>query len=300
MKPPEPNDVVKGCWYKGIPIHQGNSPQSLNKTSLNSNLLHLKPNQKRLYKSHQNLYKTLLNIPCDVQILDFPEELNQPNNLYHDAVFVRDSGMLYKDVWIKANFSVKERQKESDYYAKMFKDVYKKEIKYISEDAYIEFGEIHYINAINGNFYFGGLSRSNIKGHNEVVNILKPDKKVIIESKWYHLDTVLTPVINSKNELTAIITSFEMLTQESIKKLKKLNMEIIEVDAKDTVGLDGLGSYAINAFTLPGYIISGVRFSDSLVEKKLSRLEIKYLIVPVPDFELAGGSIHCLTNEVNN
>ena len=41
-----------------------------------------------------------------------------------------------------------------------------------------------------------------------------------------------------------------------------------------------------------------VKYSDFSVGKKLESLEVKTEVCPVSQFQLSGGSVHCLTNEL--
>ena len=95
----------------------------------------------------------------------------------------------------------------------------------------------------------------------------------------------------------------ELITKDSFKNLeeisKKLNVHIISIPKKDSVGTDdSLGSLAVNSFCAPGLIISSSTYSDLAVGKKLECLGVKTEICPVSQFQLSGGSVHCLTNEL--
>jgi len=121
----------------------------------------------------------------------------------------------------------------------------------------------------------------------------------LIKSKGYHLDTVFTPVIDINNKLTAIIVAKDMLEKDSFDNLKNLGIEVIVINKKDSSGEDGLGNYAINCLANKGILISGSNFTTPKIRKRLEQLGIKFYIVPVPDFNFSGGSIHCLTNETH-
>src|SRR3989339_281456 len=84
---------------------------------------------------------------------------------------------------------------------------------------------------------------------------LNPDHYCLIKSSGYHLDTVLSPVINKSGELIAFILNKENISENGFKKIKKLN-------------------------------------------KKIKKMEIKHQYSPLTYFRFAGGSFHCLTNEI--
>lgn len=184
-------------------------------------------------------------------------------------------------------------------YSKYIKKKFNKKIITLPKNAFIEFGEVYYLETSSGSFYFGGLSRANKKGHDFVRKIIKPDKFCLIKSNGYHLDTVFSPVLDSENKLIAVIVAKDMITKESFKKLKKLKLKIICVDKKDSCSNDGLGSYAVNCLVGKGVLISGAHFFTKNVEKQLKDLGVKFYVVSSPDFNLSGGSVHCLTNELN-
>ena len=78
-----------------------------------------------------------------------------------------------------------------------------------------------------------------------------------------------------------------------------LNIHIIIIPREDAIGTDKLlGSLAVNSFCAPGLLISSSNYSDFSVGKKLESLGIKTEVCPVSQFQLSGGSVHCLTNEL--
>ena len=67
----------------------------------------------------------------------------------------------------------------------------------------------------------------------------------------------------------------------------------------DSIGINNnIGSLAVNNFSAPGLLISSSKFSEPSVEKYLKTKKIKIETSPVSQFQLSGGSIHCLTNEL--
>jgi N-dimethylarginine dimethylaminohydrolase len=286
------------CWKEGYLVCKGTHKHSVNKTALYAQNKKILPNQLRLMSSFANLKETLKTAGFKVVMWDFPKELNTNNCLHHDGVFVRDVGLMFKDYWIKANFSATNRQFEAETYAKIINKRFNKQIISLPKTAFIEFGEVYYLETSNGSFYFGGLSRANKEGHDFVKNIIKPDHYYLIESKGYHLDTVFTPVVNTDNKLIAIIIAKEMLEQDSYDNLKNLDIEIVNVNNKDSSDEDGLGNYAINCLAGKGVLIGGSKFTTPLVEERLKKLGIKHYVVSLIDFNLSGGSVHCLTNEI--
>lgn len=290
VKPP------KNWWANGLPVCKGISEASVNKTAEYFHKNGIRPDQERLQESFIALKNILENSGEEVKILDFPRKLLIAKEF--DGVFIRDVGMCFKNLWIKSNFSFVDRQMEADVYADIIQKQFGKEIIQPPKNSYIEFGEVYYLEAANGRFYFGGVSRANERGHDFMKEIINPDYFYILKSDGYHLDTVFTPVLDSNNKLVALITSNEMLSNESWKKLNKIGIKIINVEPKDTSDIDGLGNYAVNTLPLPGVLITGAHFQTPGVEDQLQNIGVKVKVVNLPDYNMSGGSVHCLTNEI--
>ena len=114
---------------------------------------------------------------------------------------------------------------------------------------------------------------------------------------------MFTTVFDKQGTLSAMIVCEELITKDSFKNLEKisveLNVHIITIPAKDSIGTDNqLGSLAVNSFCAPGLLISSSNYSDFSVEQKLDSLGVNTEVCPVSQFQLSGGSVHCLTNEL--
>jgi N-dimethylarginine dimethylaminohydrolase len=300
IEPPKETKSIKGCWSAGFPIHKGESNNSLNYATVYANKNSIIPDVKIINKDYANFAKTLTTAGFKLTKLPFPKELNDPDNLHHDAIFVRDAGLMTKDYWIKARFSAKDRQAEAEVHAKTISKKFNKKIIELPKDSFLEFGEVFYLKTKDKTYYFGGVSRSNKQAHDFVKSILKPDTYILIESEGYHLDTVFSPVINKNNELVALILTKGMIAEKSLKELKNLGLEIIYVDSTDSSG-EGktLGNYAINTLVAPGILANCSKFETKGIEERLETLEIKRFVSPMTYHRFAGGSYHCLTNEIN-
>ncbi|NQV30650.1 MAG: hypothetical protein HQ508_07170 [Candidatus Marinimicrobia bacterium] len=292
-------ESVQGMWHKGYPVHQGETESSINFATLYAHKKGIIPDQELLRREWLDFVDTLLTAGFQLHIVPFPDALNRPDSLYHDAVFIRDSGMIFRGIWIKARFSVQDRILEGDYHSNLIETKLGKTVVTLPADALLEGGDINYLETIHGTYYFGGLSRSNRAGHDFVREIIRPDNYILIDSDGYHLDTVFTPVVNVENRMVSLIVTENMLSPESMKRLRSLNVPIIEVSAMDSSGLEEeLGDYAVNALIAPGIMVNSSRFSTPGVEERLKELGIQRYITPLTSFRYAGGSVHCLTNEV--
>ncbi len=165
--------------------------------------------------------------------------------------------------------------------------------------------------AEGGEFYFcpkdklliSGINRNTMGGAEYVASFLNANELILIDTPSFHLDTVFTTVFDKQGALSAMIVCEELITKDSFKNLEKisikLNVHIIIIPAKDSIGTDNqLGSLAVNSFCAPGLLISSSRYSNFSVGKKLESLGVKTEVCPVSQFQLSGGSVHCLTNEL--
>ena len=292
-------DEVKGMWHNGYPVHQGETESSMNFATLYAQEHGIVPDQNLLRQEWLNFIDTLLTAGFHLHIVPFPDELNQPDSLYHDAVFIRDGGMIFRGIWIKSRFSVKDRIYEGEFHTKLIEAKLGKTVVTLPEGALLEGGDINYLETSHGSYYFGGLSRSNKAGHDFVRSIIRPDHYILVESQGYHLDTVFTPVVTVDNEMKAVIVTADMLDKKSMDAIRSLGVKVMEVSLLDSSGIeDELGDYAVNALIAPGIMVNSSRFSTPGIEEQLAEMGIQRYVTPLTSFRYAGGSVHCLTNEV--
>ena len=290
---------VKGMWFKGYPVHKGETETSVNFATLYAKEHGIVPDQDLLRREWLNFVDTLLLAGFHLHIIPFPAELNRPDSLYHDAVFIRDGGLIFRSIWIKGRFSVKDRITEGEFHTRLVSSKLCKTVITPPKDAFLEVGDINFLMTAGGSYYFGGLSRSNRKGHDFARDIVRPDNYILIESEGYHLDTVFTPVVTADNRLAALIVASESIRPKSMAKIRALKVPVIEVSAHDSSGAgEDLGNYAVNALIAPGVMVNCSVFSTPGVEAKLRKLGIERYVAPLTSFKYAGGSVHCLTNEV--
>lgn len=296
---PPVTSEVKGMWHKGYPVHKGETESSVNFATLYAKKQGIIPDQDLLRREWLHFVDTLLLAGFHLHIIPFPEELNRPDSLYHDAVFIRDGGMIFRSIWIKGRFSVKDRILEGEFHAQCIANKLKKTVITLPKGAFLEGGDINYIETAKGSYYFGGLSRSNRQGHDFVREIIRPDNYVLVESEGYHLDTVFTPVISADNRLVAVIIASASIKAKSMTQIRELGVPVMEISAQDSSGAgDTLGDYSVNALIAPGVMVNCCRFSTPGVEETLKKLGIERFVAPLTSFKYAGGSVHCLTNEI--
>lgn len=194
---------------------------------------------------------------------------------------------------------MKDRIFEGEFHARLVESKLGKTVVTLPEGAFLEGGDVNYFETSQGGYYFGGLSRSNKQGHDFVREIIRPDHYILVESEGYHLDTVFTPVVTADNRLAAVIIAADGIKPDSMARIRSLGIQVIEVSAQDSSGAgETLGGYAVNALIAPGIMINSSRFETPGVEDILQKLGIERYVAPLTSFKYAGGSVHCLTNEI--
>ena len=282
----------KPWWSDGI-IGYKDNPFMKNGTVTNQNLL---------IKERLNLIATLKKNKIEVIEFPFPISLEE-SKFGHDYVFMRDSFIsdLNGNV-LMLKFAEKKREAETEIVANELEKLNfnLKELP-AKKNILAEGGEFYF--CPKDKLLFSGINRNTIAGAEYVASFLNANELILIDTPSFHLDTVFTTVFDKKGALSAMIVCEELVTKNSFKNLekisKKLNIQIISIPKKDSIGTsDFLGSLAVNSFCAPGLLISSSHYSDFSVGKKLEILGVKTEVCPVSQFQLSGGSVHCLTNEL--
>ena len=260
------------------------------------------PNQNLLIKERLNLIATLKKNKIEVIEFPFPKILEE-SKFGHDYVFMRDSFIsdLNGNV-LMLKFAEKKREAETEIVANELEKLNfnLKELP-TKKNILAEGGEFYF--CPKDKLLFSGINRNTIAGAEYVASFLNANELILIDTPSFHLDTVFTTVFDKQGALSAMIVCKELITKDSFKNLEKisveLNVHIITIPAKDSIGTDDyLGSLAVNSFCAPGLLISSSHYSDFSVGKKLESLGVKTEVCPVSQFQLSGGSVHCLTNEL--
>ena len=73
----------------------------------------------------------------------------------------------------------------------------------------------------------------------------------------------------------------------------------LNIPENDAIGTKKkVGSFAVNSLSLPGLLIGPSKFSNPEIDLKLKDLGVKRIISPTSQYQLSGGSIHCITNQL--
>lgn len=282
-------------WGHGTPIYENNP-------AMREGVV---PNQTLVEIEMNLMYHLFSLLPVETVLVDFPHILDKHNFdlRKHDFVFVRDLFISNQNGSIViSNFREKARQLEAD-----IMEVYLNGLGYntlrIDENSeiYAEGGEFYYCS--KDNILFSGLSRNNIAGAEKVSELLNVDHLVTITSKAFHLDTIFTPVFDRNNDLVCLILCMDLIDDTSRRSLKEIarkrSITLIDVPPEDGIGTDShLGEFAVNCLPFPGYLIGPSRFRSDQVDPLLKSMGVMHISLPMTQFRLSGGAIHCLTNEL--
>ena len=109
--------------------------------------------------------------------------------------------------------------------------------------------------------------------------------------------------MNKDNILCAAIACCSVLTNQSKELLKSFcynrKIPLFDIPEDDAIGTKKkVGSFAVNSLSLPGLLIGPSKFSNPEIDLKLKDLGVKRIISPASQYQLSGGSIHCITNQL--
>ena len=282
-------------WGKGTPQYEDN-PAMVEGTI---------PNQLLLESEWNALRQMLKETYDDLDIIPFPSKLDDLNSdsWKHDFIFVRDLFVSNQngDV-VVARFREKERQAEEEIIEEwlMQQDVKVHKLPF-DKNYFVEGGEFYF--CPQENILFAGTGRNNTIGNTKTAELLNVDELVELSTEAFHLDTVFTPVLNKQNELCLVIVCTQLLEYESLQRLqtftKTKGIQLLDIPLEETIGLGTqLGSFAANCLPLPGILLGSSAFVSESVNLALAEHNITHSIVPLTQFRLSGGSVHCLTNEL--
>ncbi len=281
-----------GWWPSGIPKYEDN-PAMIEGAIPNMNIAKVE---------RDKLINSITMLGHDVVEIQFPIELDK-GEIKHDFIFVRDSFISNqngKAIILRAGQP--QRRIENRIIEQYLKNLNMKTVQIPDRNGIrADGGEFYYCK--KENILFSGLKRNTISGAKYVAKELDVEKMIILEGEGYHLDTFFSPVLDINGYIVALIVCLEILLKSSIERLYKFanhrNIPILGIPPRDAIGTKKeIGNFAANALPLPGALIRPNKFSDNQINEKLKKLEIKQVITPTSQFQLSGGAVHCLTNEL--
>ena len=281
-----------GWWNRGIPKYPDNPAMQEGRV----------PNCILLGKERSALISAVKEEGHEIIEIDFPKQLDSANPS-HDFVFIRDpyiSDQNGKVIILRAGEP--RRRIENKIVITLLEQLNVKICEMPDKPGWrADGGEFFY--CAKDKILFSGLQRNSQKGVDFVAEELNVDKVVLLKGTGFHLDTFFTPVLNKDGYVAALIICKKALEPVSEKVLyqfaEQSNVPIFNIPEKDALGTrKQIGKFAVNALSLPGAILRPDYFSSPIIDEKLNELGISVKITPTSQFQLSGGSVHCVTNEL--
>ena len=281
-----------GWWNKGVPKYLDNPAMQEGRI----------PNSNLLKKERNALISAIKKEGHEIIELEFPKQLDSMNP-NHDFVFIRDpyiSNQNGKVIILRAGEP--KRRIENRFIIPLLEQLHVKICEMPDKSGWrADGGEFFY--CVKDKILFSGLQRNSKKGIDFVAKELDVEKVVLLKGTGFHLDTFFTPVLNRDGYIAALIICKKALEPISKKILYQFadqnNIPIFNIPEKDGLGTEKeAGKFAVNALPLPGVIVKSDYFSNPIIYERLGELGIEIKISLTSQFQLSGGSVHCVTNEL--
>ena len=240
------------------------------------------PNQTRVIKEHKALVKVISDLEFDVIFIPFSKQLENTN----------------KEIVI-CNMRLPQRLEETDFVKDTLREL-GYTIKILPKNECIaEGGEFFYLP--NENILLSGCSRNNKAGAETMAELMGVNSLHIIYSQGYHLDTAISPIFDSSNNCIALMCAKEVFDDNNYKLLRALckqhNWELLsQYHSNKEESLNA--RTAMNCLTLPGLLVGTSMIEDKRIMEFVRTNQIEFIATSVSQFNLSGGSVHCLTNEL--
>ena len=281
-----------GWWANGIPKYKDN-PAMVEGAI---------PDIELLNKERKNLITSVVSTGIEVVELDFPDELDQYERK-HDFVFIRDPFISDQSGLAIILRAGEPQRRIENKLVKSCLEHLELEIVEMPDKAGMraDGGEFYFCK--KNNVLFSGLKRNTNRGVDFVAERLNVNQLVILEGEGFHLDTFFTPVLNKSGCICSVVACTALMTTDSKNALYKfaddLDIPVFEIPPNDAIGTKSkVGSFATNALPLPGTLIHPSPFSNPDIDERIMKMGIDVVINPTSQFQLSGGSVHCLTNEL--
>ena len=281
-----------GWWRSGIPKYKDNPAMKKGQIPINNLLI----------KERDALIKSIEKEGHEIIELEFPKQLDRKEPK-HDFVFIRDpfiSNQNGKAIILRAGEPT--RRVENKIVKELLEPLQNNICEMPNKSGWrADGGEFFY--CAENKVLFSGLQRNTQKGVDYVAEELNVSEVVFLKGEGFHLDTFFTPALNKDGYIVAFIICEKFLHPQSKKNLfdyaDNNNIPIFNIPKSDSLGTKTqIGRFAVNALPLPGILLRPDYFSNPIIDEQLSELGIKTKITPTSQFQLSGGSVHCVTNEL--
>ena len=276
-----------GWWPNGISAYQDNDMM----------IDGAKPNQELIKHEHNQLISTIEKFGFELIEIPFKKSLEMKNK--YDFVFMRDHFVCnrQKNIVI-CNMKLSERMNEGEFVINELEEL-KYNITFLDNDCIAEGGEFFYLP--KENVLLAGQGRNNLRGAEQMAEKLKVSKLHIISSSGYHLDTSIATIFNNSHDCVGIICAREVFNNKEINNLRNIcvsyQWELIEIEHQDINSSISFRT-AMNGLTLPGLFIGCKKLNQKPISEFALSNGITFDSTEVSQFNLSGGSVHCLTNEL--
>ena len=281
-----------GWWQNGIPKYDDN-PAMVEGAIPDLNIVE---------KERQGLISLIRNSGHEVIEFDFPIELDQ-DEPKHDFMFIRDPFISDQNGTAVILRAGEPQRRVENKIVKRYLESMGMNIVEIPDEKGIraDGGEFYF--CAKNNVLFSGLQRNTRAGAEYVAEALNVKEMVILKGDGYHLDTFFTPVLNIDGKISALIACTSILSNGSKKRLYQfadgIDIPVFVIPPDDAIGTGKMiGNFAANALPLPGVLIRPNHFTNPIIDEKLMDMGIDRIITPTSQFQLSGGSVHCMTNEL--
>lgn len=236
-------------------------------------------NQALAFTQWQSLYDTLSR-HATIKLI-------QPAPGLPDMVFTANAGLIkqHKEVII-ATFLHPERQGESIYYAKFFREA-GYQLKELTPGIVFE-GAGDALFDTDGKLWFGSGPRSDAAAISEIASALQVNIQAVelVDPRWYHLDTAFCPLADGY--ALAYKHAFSAASAALIQN--KLGKKVIWVSDEDA------SNFACNAVCLDHEII--LYRASAELKATLNGYNFNVTEIDVSEFMKSGGSCKCMTLEI--
>jgi len=256
------------------------------------------PNQSVLENEYSQLVTLIEHVGLETVIVPFSDALEKEEKF--DFIFMRDHFLCNKNKTIvMCNMRLEERLDEGKFVIeKMQQSGYR--VNYLpTKDCLAEGGEFFYLP--KENILLAGLRRNNLKGAESMAELMEVDQLHIIQSDGYHLDTAICPIFNDEYDCIGINCAKEVFDNKNYSTLrdicKKHSWKLLDIENQDRKK-SLIARSAMNCLTLPGLLLGTSPIKNTNIIDFTHQNNIQMHVSNVSQFNLSGGSVHCLTNEL--
>ena len=256
------------------------------------------PNQSVLEHEYSELVTLIEHVGLETVTVPFSDALETEEKF--DFIFMRDHFLCNKNKTIvMCNMRLEERLDEGKFVIeKMQQSGYR--VNYLpTQDCLAEGGEFFYLP--KENILLAGLRRNNLKGAESMAELMEVDQLHIIQSDGYHLDTAICPIFNDEYDCIGINCAKEVFDNKNYSTLrdicKKHSWKLLDIENQDRKK-SLIARSAMNCLTLPGLLLGTSPIKNTNIIDFTHQNNIQMHVSNVSQFNLSGGSVHCLTNEL--